>query len=192
MAQIYSVIDEGLRRFIEAQHLFFVATAPSDADGHLNLSPKGLDGFRILGPTQVAYLDYPGSGVETVAHLRDDGRIVILFCAFAGPPKILRLYGRGRVLEPQDPQFSELLPLFSPKLPARSLIVIELDRIADACGYGVPRYDYVGERQQLPRWAEKKGESGLHAYQLKKNESSIDGLPGLLWARDEARGAVKR
>ena len=192
MAKVYSVIDDDLRRFIEAQHLFFVASAPAGGDGHLNLSPKGLDGFRILGPTRVGYLDYPGSGVETIAHVRDDGRLVFLFCAFQGPPKILRLYGRGQVLEPQEPEFSELLPRFSQKLTPRAIIVADLERIADACGYGVPRYDYQGERQQLPRWAEKKGEAYLHDYQVRKNASSIDGLPGLEWTRDSARAAVKR
>lgn len=185
MSKVFAELDPALTRFIEAQRVFFVATAPSDRAGHLNVSPKGLDGFRVLGPTRVAYLDYPGSGVETIAHLRDDGRIVVLFCAFEGPPKILRLYGRGRAVEPGEREFPELLARFSPQLPPRSVIVVELERIADACGYGVPLFTYEGERDQLPKWAARKGTAGVNAYQVQKNARSIDGLPGLAWANEE-------
>lgn len=177
MGKTYDAIDDKLAAFLLRQHLFFVATAPRD--GHVNLSPKGLDGFRVLSPTSVAYLDYPGSGVETIAHLRDDGRITLLFCAFSGPPKLVRVYGRGRALEPGDPDYARLLPAFHVLLPPRAIIDIAVERVADSCGYGVPRYQYLGERDQLLDWAERKGEEGLERYQREKNATSIDGLPGL-------------
>ena len=179
MAKLHSSLDADLRHFIESQHVFFVATAPSNDTGHLNLSPKGLDSLRVLGPRRVAYVDYTGSGIETVAHLRDDGRIVLLFCAFDGPPKILRLHGRGRALEPGDAEFTELAPQLSPMCEARSIIVVDVERIADSCGFGVPLYDYRGARDQLPRWVESKGAAGVAAYQRAHNAASIDGLPGL-------------
>lgn len=180
MGKLYPVIDDAVREFISRQHVFFVATAPTDANAHLNLSPKGLDAFRVLEPNLVGYVDYPGSGVETIAHLRENGRLVIMFCAFMGPPKILRLYGRGRVVEPQDHVFRELLPRFAAhEHLVRSIILLDVERVADSCGYGVPRYEYVGERDQLLRWAEKKGPEGLIRYQEQKNAASIDGLPGL-------------
>jgi hypothetical protein len=179
MSKVYDGIDESLARFIVAQHLFFVATAPLDPGGHVNLSPKGLESFRVIDPQTVAYLDLTGSGIETVAHLRENARVVIMFCAFEGPPKILRLHGRGEVVEPDDSRFPELLKLF-PKLPgARSIVVVALERIADSCGYGVPLYQYQGERKQLLDWARRKGTFGLAQYRGETNHSSIDGLPGL-------------
>jgi len=178
MGKSYESLEE-VREFLEAQHVFFVATAPSGREGHLNLSPKGLDGFRVLGPTTAAYVDYPGSGVETIAHLRDNGRIVMMFCAFTGSPRIVRLWGQGHVVEPAAPEFADLLAQFSPLLAVRSVIRVEVSRIASSCGYGVPTYDYVGERDTLVKWAEKKGEEGLASYQAEKNRVSIDGLPGL-------------
>ena len=184
MGQTYTALDDQLRQFIEAQHVFFVATAPSGADGHVNVSPKGLNTLRILGPNTVAYLDYIGSGVETIAHLRENGRIVIMVCAFEGPPKILRLHGRGHVVEPQDPQFGPLVARFEPAASVRGLIVVEVTRIGDSCGYGVPLYQFAGNRPQLPRWAEKKSESELRSYQRDKNARSIDGLEGLRWANE--------
>jgi hypothetical protein len=183
MGKVADSIDDQVRAFIAAQRMFFVATAPTAPDGHVNASPKGLDCFRVLGARTVAYVDYPGSGVETIAHLRDNGRIVVMFCAFDGSPKILRLHGRGRVCEPSDPDFAELFCHFSARVDCvRSLIVIDVERVSDSCGYGVPLYDYVGERDTLVRWAEKKGKDGLSAYQAQKNAQSIDGLPGLRWA----------
>lgn len=179
MGKLHDSLDDDLRRFIESQHVFFVATAPSDSRAHLNLSPKGLDALRVLGPLRVAYVDYTGSGIETIAHLRDDGRVVLLFCSFDGPPKILRLHGRGRALEPGDAEFTELAPRLSPVCEARAIIVVEIERIADSCGYGVPLFDYRGARDQLPRWAQTKGAAGVAAYQSSKNAASIDGLPGL-------------
>ncbi|MEA2626566.1 MAG: hypothetical protein QOD06_2611 [Candidatus Binatota bacterium] len=179
MAKRFDEIDEPLARFLAAQKLFFVASAPLDADGHVNLSPKGLDTFRILGPRTVAYLDLTGSGVETVAHVRENGRIVLLFCAFDGPPKIMRLHGRGQVIEASDAAFAELAGRFPTHLAIRSVVRVELDRITDSCGYGVPLYQYVGERTQLRQWAEHKGEDGVEQYRAEKNRESIDGLPGI-------------
>lgn len=179
MSKIYDGIDEALARFIAAQHVFFVASAPLDPVGHVNLSPKGLESFRVIDPGTVAYLDLTGSGIETVAHLRENARVVIMFCAFEGPPKILRLHGRGEVVESADPRFSELLKLF-PKLPGtRSIVVVSLERISDSCGYGVPLYRYAGERKQLVNWARRKGAPGLARYRSENNHASIDGLPGL-------------
>jgi hypothetical protein len=184
MGKLYTEIDNGLRAFIEAQKIFFVGTAPSGSDGHVNLSPKGLDTFMILGPRSVAYLDYVGSGAETIAHLRENGRIVIMLCAFAGPPRIVRLHGTGRVLEPQDPAFGELAPLFPRSEGARAIIVVETDRVADSCGHGVPLYRYEGERSQLLDWNDRKGKQGLTEYQQANNATSIDGLRALRWVGD--------
>src|SRR5215469_7139742 len=179
MSKIYDGIDEALARFIAAQHVFFVASAPLDPAGHVNLSPKGLESFRVIDARTVAYLDLTGSGIETVAHLRENARVVIMFCAFEGPPKILRLHGRGEVVEPADARFSELLKLFPELLGTRSIVVVSLERIADSCGHGVPIYRYEGERKQLVDWARRKGTSGLAQYRGEINHSSIDGLPGL-------------
>ena len=179
MDEICSVIDDHARRFIEAQHMFFVATAPLDPAGHVNLSPKGLDTFRILGPSRVAYLDFNGSGVETISHLKENGRIVLMFCSFQGPPKIFRLHGRGRVVEPDDTEFELLTENFRNHDSVRSIIVVELNRVADSCGYGVPLFNYQGERKQLAAWAHTKGPEGLEAYREENNARSIDGLPGI-------------
>ncbi len=179
MGKVYDGIDARNAAFIERQHVFFVATAPSGGDGHINLSPKGLDSFRILDPHTVAYLDLTGSGIETIAHLRENGRIVIMFCAFEGPPRILRLHGRGEVIEVGTPGFEALCGLFPRYLSARSIIRVRLDRVSDSCGFGVPLYRYESERMQLPAWAEQKGLEGIRAYQAEVNGSSIDGLPGL-------------
>ncbi len=181
MGQTYAEIDDRLRAFIAAQRVFFVATAPAGAEGHVNLSPKGLDALRILDPRTVAYIDYVGSGVETIAHLRENGRIVVMLCAFDGPPKIVRLHGRGEAIEPGHAEFERLRAQFAPGGAARSIIRIALDRISDSCGYGVPEYRYVGERQQLGAWADQKGAAGVRAYQEANNAASIDGLPGLRW-----------
>ena len=179
MGKIRSEIDDVARRFIEAQKIFFVASAPMDADGHVNLSPKGLDTFRILGPTTVAYVDFNGSGVETIAHLKENGRIVLMFCAFQGPPDIYRLYGHGRVVEAHEAEFAALAESFPNRENARSMIVVEVTRVTDSCGYGVPLFKYEGEREQLFAWARHKGPEGLKTYRQEKNRRSIDGLPGL-------------
>jgi hypothetical protein len=178
MGKTYDAIDTPLAEFIGAQHVFFVATAPPTG-GHVNLSPKGLDAFRILDDRTVAYLDLTGSGVETIAHLRDNGRITIMFCAFEGPPKIVRLYGRGEVLTPGHAEFASLAARFPTHAGTRSVIRVAVERIADSCGYGVPRYRYEGERQQLLDWAVRKGPDGLATYRHGNNARSIDGLPGL-------------
>jgi hypothetical protein len=180
MGRTHDGLDDQLTSWIAAQHVFFVATAPSGADGHVNLSPKGYDSFRVLDPTTVAYLDLTGSGVETISHLRENGRITFMFCAFEGKPKILRLFGRGRVVLPEDEAFADLVTLFPPQPGTRSVIVAELDRIQDSCGYAVPFLAYEGERERLHEWADRKGPDGIVAYHAEKNERSIDGLPGLV------------
>ena len=179
MAKTYPEIDQPLLRFIEAQSMFFVATAPLDANGHVNLSPKGLDTFRILGPKTVAYLDIFGSGVETIAHLRENGRIVLMFCAFEGAPKVLRLHGHGRIVEPHEPGFAELQAHFPLYVGTRAIILIEVTRISDSCGYGVPLLQFEDQRRDLPAWCHKRGTEGLKIYRQEKNRQSIDGLPGV-------------
>ncbi len=164
--------------FIRAQKMFFVATAPRSDQGHINLSPKGLDTFRILSPIQVVYADFTGSGIETIAHIKENRRLTIMFCAFEGRPNILRLYGTGRAIEPTDPNFPALQNLFT-QSPLRSIITLDITRVTDSCGYGVPFFTYQGERDQLLNWCQKKTPEELAAYQLKKNSTSIDGLPGL-------------
>ena len=187
MGKLYDSIDESLAAWVRAQHLFFVATAPL-AGGHVNTSPKGLDSLRVLGPRSVSYLDFSGSGVETIAHLRENGRITLMFCAFSGPPRILRLQGRGTVVMVGQPDYERALQPFAPLEPAlrasaRAVISVEIDRIADSCGYGVPLMSYEGDRTQIPDWTEnrlrKLGPEGLLAYRRQKNLVSIDGLPGL-------------
>jgi hypothetical protein len=181
MGKVYEQIDPGLEDFIRAQQMYFVATAPLAASGHVNLSPKGLDTLRVLGPRSLAYLDYVGSGAETIAHLRENGRIVVMLCAFQGPPRILRLHGRGEVLEPQDPEFDRLRPSFAPEPAGRAIVRIEVARISDSCGFGVPLYDFEGHRSQLVAWSERKGPQGLLEYQQENNAASLDGLPALRW-----------
>ncbi len=179
MGKLHPVIDDRLAEFIRRQKIFFVATAPLNGEGHINLSPKGLETFVILDPTTVAYLDLTGSGVETIAHLRENGRIVIMLCAFEGPPNIVRLHGRGDVVEPGSPEFPGLLAKFPRYDGIRSIIRLRLDRISDSCGYGVPLYSYAGERKQLVQWVERKGPEGIRKYQQDNNGQSIDGIPGL-------------
>lgn len=180
MAKTHPSIDDPLRAFIEAQRMFFVASAPLEAEGHVNLSPKGLDTFRILGPDRVAYLDLTGSGNETAAHLDQNGRITIMFCAFEGPPDIVRLYGRGRAVVPGDEGWEDLRDAF-PDLPgARQVIEVEVTRVQSSCGFGVPRYTPAGDRDQLTRWAVSKGEGGVADYRAAHNAASIDGLPARL------------
>ena len=185
MGKHYDTLDTRLRQFIERQHLFFVATAPLSADGHVNLSPKGLDSFRVVGPTQVTYLDQVGSGTETIAHLRENGRIVVMFCAFEGPPNIVRLHGRGQVLEPQDKHWPRARARFGPGTAGRAIIVVDVDRITDSCGYGVPEYTFAADRPQLDNWVTRKGESGLRRYQQENNVTSVDGLPALRWVAED-------
>jgi hypothetical protein len=179
MGDTHDSIDDRLRRFIEAQRVFFVATAPLAGDQHVNLSPKGLDSLRVLGARRVAYLDHHGSGVETIAHLRENGRIVLMVCAFDGPPRILRLHGHGRVLTPADPAYGLIRPHFPDAALARAIIDVDVTRVSTSCGFGVPLLRFGGDRSQLTDWASRKGEAGLRDYRHKKNARSIDGLAGL-------------
>lgn len=193
MGQVFSEIDGKLRGWIERQHVFFVGTAPSGSEGSINVSPKGMAGtFAVLGPTRVGYLDYTGSGAETIAHLRDNGRIVIMFCAFDGPPKIVRLHGRGRVVPATDPEFAELRPLFGKErtVGQRSIIVVDLTRIADSCGYSIPQLDFRSDRDVLDRVQERSAQDDDYFpdYWARKNAVSIDGLPAL--AAERADHAV--
>ena len=183
MGKVYDGIDDRLAEFLGRQHVFFVGTAPSDPDGHLNVSPKGLDTFRILRPNTVAYLDLTGSGIETVAHLRQNGRITLMFCAFEGRPLIVRLYGRGRVVEPGDGDWDGLIARFPDYPGVRSVVVVSVERVADSCGFAVPLYEHRGERSQLVDYAVRKGPAGLEQYKAQKNRASIDGLEGLRGVR---------
>jgi len=188
MGKVYSEIDEKLAAWIRQQQLFFVGSAPLAADGHVNVSPKGdLRWLRILGPTEVAYLDFVGSGAETIAHARENGRIVLMFCAFAGPPRIVRLHGRAEVLAADD----ELVERFElPEHPVRSVIRVDVERIADSCGYGVPLMRFEGKRSQYDAWMDKKlRDDALDGYVAEKNALSIDGLPGA-WPRTGPGPAV--
>ena len=181
MAKTYGKLAGRLRDFVLAQPVYFVATAPREG-GHVNVSPKGGRGtLAVLGPREVAYLDYTGSGVETIAHLRENGRITLMFCAFEGPPKIVRLAGTGTVVQPGEPRWDKLAAHFAgcPQAGVRSVIVVELDRIADSCGWAVPFMDYVGEREVLADYHERKTPAYLATYRAEKNAASIDGLPGL-------------
>jgi len=179
MGKEFEEIDDRIQRWVERQHVFFVSTAPLAADGMVNCSPKGLDSLRILGPRKMAYADTGGSGIETVAHLKENGRIVIMLCAFEGPPKIYRFYGTGRSVEPHDEGFDTLLPMF-PDMPViRNFIIVDIECIRDACGYGVPLYEFRSERDSLKNWADSKTESELFDYRIENNAHSLDGLPGL-------------
>jgi Pyridoxamine 5'-phosphate oxidase len=184
MGSIFPELDARLRDFIAEQKMFFVATAPLAADGHVNVSPKGLDCLRILGPRMVAYVDFTGSGIETVAHVRENGRLTLMFCAFQGPPRILRLRGRAEAIEPNDDEWDRYYGQLPQHDSARSIIVLHIEMVADSCGYGIPLYDYVGERSQLNAWCERKGPEGIAEYKSKKNRYSIDGLPGLRHVAD--------
>ncbi|GGO17373.1 pyridoxamine 5'-phosphate oxidase [Microbispora rosea subsp. aerata] len=179
MGKIYEKLDDRLREFLTAQPVYFVATAP-ERGGHVNVSPKGYaDTFAIIDDTTVAYLDLDGSGVETIAHIRDNGRITLMFCAFSGPPKIVRLYGTGRVVTPRDAEWTDLLALFGPHPGVRSIIVVSCDRIADSCGFSVPFMAYEQDRTLLDEWATRKDVQQRRSYRAKHNRESIDGLPGL-------------
>ena len=198
MATVYPELDERLVRFITSQPVFFVATAPDAGaggdQGHVNVSPKGYrDTFAVIDPTTVAYLDLTGSGAETIAHLRQNGRITIMFCSFDRTPKILRLYGHGSVIVPSDPRWAG----WSGRFPGaegdqagikrgnqRAIIVVRVHRIADSCGYAVPVMDLVAERDVLTRWTERRSPEQLAAYRAEHNAVSIDGLPALAGPAD--------
>jgi hypothetical protein len=176
MGKFFTELTDAHRSFIAQQKLFFVGSAPHS--GRVNLSPKGLDSFRILNTRRVAYLDLTGSGNETAAHLLENGRITLMFCAFDGAPLILRLYGEGRTVLPQDGDWPELRPLFGAFIPGeRQITVVSISSVQTSCGFSVPLYSFVGDRTQLTQWAEKKGEAGLAEYWAENNVQSIDGLP---------------
>ena len=178
MGKVHERIDDRLRTFIERQHVFFVATAPSGSDGHVNVSPKGIGGtFAVIDDHTVAYVDITASGAETIAHLRDNGRITLMFCAFEGPPNIVRLHGTGRVVTLYDDEFAGLLEHFTETRGARAVIVVDVQRVSDSCGYGVPLMEYAGERDLLPAVHGRKGDEGQAEYRRLKNVTSIDGLP---------------
>lgn len=179
MGKLFDEIDAKLAGWIEQQHMFFVATAPLSGGGLVNCSPKGMETFRILGPRIVAYLDLTGSGIETVSHLRENGRIVFMFCALTGAPKIVRLHGNGSALQKGSADYEKLKALFPDYPGARSIIRATLTRISDSCGFSVPLYDYAGERDTLVRWAESRGPDGIVRYQREHNARSLDGLVGL-------------
>ena len=177
MAKVLPELTDRLRDFIAEQALFFVASAPLAKDGHVNLSPKGLDTFRVLGPHRVGYLDLTGSGNETAAHLGENGRITVMFCAFDGRPMILRLFGRGRSVLPSSGEWSELIGEFQEMQGTRQIIVVDVDRVQTSCGFGVPLMGDAEHRGQLIDWAERKGDEGLVSYRREKNSLSIDGIP---------------
>lgn len=179
MSKQRDVIDADLIAWLLAQPVFFVASAPLSATGHINCSPKGLDAFRVLGPRRVAYVDIAGSGAETVAHLRENGRIVFMFCAFSGPPKIVRLHGSGRAVLPTDDDWTALRAQLPAHDGTRSIIVADITRVSSSCGFGVPTFGQVQARSALPEWAQRKGEHGVREYQRRNNRLSIDGLPAI-------------
>ena len=183
MSKQIDAIDEELSQWLSRQHLFFVASAPLSLDGHVNCSPKGGDSFRVLGPLEVAYQDYTGSGAETAAHLRENGRIVLMFCAFEGKPVIARLHGRGEVIALDHPDYEALAAVFPPNPGARAVVRVQVERVSTSCGFSIPFLDYKAERETLDKWAESKGQEGLLEYRAAKNALSIDGLPALASAR---------
>ena len=197
MGKVYDTIQPSHKEFIDRQKMFFVSTAPLSAKGHVNLSPKGLDSFRVLSPYRVAYMDLVGSGNETSAHILENGRITFMFCSFEGPPNILRLYGTGFTVIPADPIWNEYADKFSSQISPRQIIVADIHRVQTSCGFGVPLYQFAGERNHLSNFAEAKGVEGLKAYMLQKNLSSLDGLPTALAkqelaspTREEAPGSL--
>ena len=182
MGRAYATIAPSIASFIAAQHVFFVASAPLSADGLVNLSPKGTDGtLVVLDRHRIAYLDLTGSGIETAAHVQENSRVTLMWCAFDGPPRIVRIHGHGSVVWPESDGWEDLRARFPDSLPGvRSIIVVEPVRISDSCGYAVPLMGFVGDRDNLNRWAERKGPDGVAEYQTANNTTSLDGLPGLL------------
>lgn len=176
MGKLFSQIEPQHEAFIKKQRIFFVGSAPLDSEGHVNISPKGHDVLRIFSPSEVAYLDLTGSGNETSAHLIDNGRITFMFIAFEGAPMILRLYGKGRVVLPETPEWEALIGHFDPLPGARQIICATIDAVKTSCGFSVPFFDYVDERNTLQKWAAQQGEDGLTAYRQEKNSVSMDGI----------------
>jgi hypothetical protein len=187
MGKIHGSLKAADKQFIEKQHIFFVSTAPLSADGRINLSPKGLDCFRILSENKVAYLDLISSGNETSAHTLENGRITIMFCSFVASPTILRLYGKGFTVLPGSEEWKIYAPHFRIYSSTRQIIVAAIDLVQTSCGFGVPLFDYAGERTIHFDWAEAKGKDGLATYVQEKNLKSLDGLPTSLGLKDEQR-----
>ena len=177
MAKFLDRIDDKIRRFIEAQQMFFTASAPLAEAGRVNLSPKGIDTFRVLDERTVCYLDLTGSGNETAAHVAENGRLTIMFCSFRGAPLILRLYGRGEIVGQKSEKWPEYAALFADYPGVRQAVVLHVESLQTSCGYGVPVYEFKEHRDQLLKWAEHKGEDGIERYWREKNQQSIDGLP---------------
>ena len=185
MGERFPSLTDELREFLSAQHVFFVATAPLDARGHVNLSPKGLDTQRVLSANEIAYLDLTGSGNETSALLLENGRITVMACAFEGRPQVVRVYGRGRVHLPGSARWDELRPRF-PEIPGvRQVITVGIEEVRTSCGYGVPTLTFGGDRPTLEKWAVTKGPPGLARYRREHNASSLDGLPTHLGSANE-------
>jgi hypothetical protein len=182
MGRTHAAIDDRLASFLESQPMFFVASAPLSGEGLVNCSPKSNNGeLAVIDPHRVGYLDRTGSGVETIAHLRENGRIVLMFCAFEGPPRIVRVHGRGSIVERDGEGFEELAGRFATDLlgGARAVILVSADRISDSCGYGVPLMDFQAHRHQLADWTDRKGDDGIRVYWESANSNSLDGLPAL-------------
>lgn len=176
MGKIYQVIEPDHRAFIEQQPLFFVASAPLPATGHINLSPKGLDAFRVLDERTVTYLDLTGSGNETAAHLTENGRLTLMFCAFSGHPKILRLYCRGRVVTRLSHEWDEAVGRFRAQPGIRQIVLADVESVQTSCGFGVPLMAFEQQRDQLTRWADSKGEAQLVDYRRTRNAVTLDGV----------------
>lgn len=179
MGKELTAITPQWEEWIASQKIFFVATAPLSGEGHVNCSPKGLDSFRVLSANEVVYQDLTGSGVETIAHVKENGRLTLMFCAFEGPPNILRLYGTGEIIEPDHKDFAAYEKLFPVRLGVRSYIKLNVELVKTSCGYSVPRYEYIEDRDVLDKWCERKGEEGLAQYRKEKNLLSMDKLTGL-------------
>ena len=179
MGKVYQEIDERIRKWIDAQPVFFVATAPLDPQGHINCSPKDGYSIRVLDSKTLVYLDLIGSGVETIAHIRENTRIIVMMCAFERAPLIMRFHGRGEIIQKNHADFERLIPLFDPEIGIRSFIKIHLDRISDSCGFGVPVMEFKHHRKQLRTFNERNGEEKLADYKRQHNSQSIDGLPGV-------------
>ncbi len=188
MGKTYDRLTDAHVDFIRQQKMFFVATAPLSPEGSVNLSPKGYDSLAVLDAQTVAWIDLGGSGIETLAHLRENGRITLMFCAFEGAANILRIYGRGEAVAFDDPGFSELMALFPAFERARSVVRVTVDRVADSCGWGVPFYEFKGEREQLRRWVVHKPDEDWREHRYASNATSIDGLPGLVRPAPKGRG----
>lgn len=177
MAKFFERIDDRISKFISEQKMFFTASAPISLEGRINLSPKGIDTFRVLDEKTVCYLDLTGSGNETAAHIKENGRLTIMFCSFAGAPLILRLYGNGEIVHKNSEKWEELSKNFDEFPGSRQIIILNIDTVQTSCGFGIPLYEYKEDRTTLLDWAKNKGEEKVENYRREKNQTSIDGLP---------------